>query len=173
MIKKLAFMLMLLPMFYLARGQSLSPVVIASSGGYSSVGGTSLSFTIGELATIETFSAGATILTQGFQQPQDTKVGILNLQGEDGYFGIYPNPVNEGLFYLCEFPQAGSLSISITDVVGKVVGTVPLQAYESGRYAAQLPCSNYAAGSYFLNVKYISVNYPDGILLTKKFEIIH
>ena len=173
MIKKIVFLCLILPLLYLARGQSLSPMVIASSGGYSSAGGTSLSFTIGELATTETFSAGVTILTQGFQQPQDTKVGILNLQGEDGYFGIYPNPVNEGLFYTCEFPQAGSLSISITDVVGKVVNITPLQAYESGRFTAQLPCANYAAGSYFLHMRYVSANFPEGILLTKKFEIIH
>jgi hypothetical protein len=173
MIKKIVLLCLILPLLYLARGQSLSPVVVSSSGGFASVAGTSLSFTIGELAATETFTAGSTILTQGFQQPQATQVGILNLQGEDGYFGIYPNPVNEGLFYTCEFPDAGSLSLTITDVVGKVVSVIPVQAYESGKFTAQLPCSNYAAGSYFLNVRYVSANYPDGILLTKKFEIIH
>jgi len=51
-----------------AKSQSLSPSVIASSGGYSTGTSASLSWTLGEIAT-ETISNGGYILTQGFQQP--------------------------------------------------------------------------------------------------------
>jgi len=59
-------------------GQSLTPQVIASSGGYFTNGSGSLSWTIGETIT-ETFTAGSSQLTQGFQQPDVVKVNI-NIQ---------------------------------------------------------------------------------------------
>jgi len=51
-----------------AKGQSLSPTVIATSGNYSTGAGVSLSWTLGEIVS-ETLINGAYILTQGFQQP--------------------------------------------------------------------------------------------------------
>lgn len=48
--------------------QSLSPVVLASAGGYFASGTVSLSWTLGEPVT-ETFSNSNIILTHGFQQP--------------------------------------------------------------------------------------------------------
>jgi hypothetical protein len=56
-----------------AQAQSLSPTVIASSGGYSTGTDVSLSWTLGEIAT-ETYSNGSYILTQGFQQPVESIV---------------------------------------------------------------------------------------------------
>jgi hypothetical protein len=58
--------------------QSLSPVVLASSGGYFESGTVSLSWTLGEMAT-ETFSGSNIILTQGFQQPVVGVVISINL----------------------------------------------------------------------------------------------
>jgi hypothetical protein len=56
--------------------QSLSPTVIASSGGYFEGTNASLSWTLGELAT-ETLDNGSNILTQGFQQPvEGIAIGI-------------------------------------------------------------------------------------------------
>ena len=60
------------------QAQSLSPVVIAASGGYSTAGGFSLSWTLGETAT-ETFSNGGYILIQGFQQPVEGVAMGINL----------------------------------------------------------------------------------------------
>jgi hypothetical protein len=64
-----AFVLILsMALYCCGQSQSLSPTVIASSGGYSTGTDVSLSWTLGEIAT-ETFSNGNYILTQGFQQP--------------------------------------------------------------------------------------------------------
>jgi hypothetical protein len=69
-----AFLLYLsMAIFCYAQSQSLSPTIIASSGGYFTGTGASLSWTLGEIAT-ETFNNGSFILTQGFQQPV---VGIV------------------------------------------------------------------------------------------------
>jgi hypothetical protein len=60
------------------QAQSLCPTVIASSGGYASGTGVSLSWTLGEIAT-ETFSNGGYILTQGFQQPVEGVIISIDL----------------------------------------------------------------------------------------------
>lgn len=60
--------LFLIGMVTMTQAQSLSPTVVSSSGGYFTGAGTSLSWTLGEIAT-ETFGNGNNILTQGFQQP--------------------------------------------------------------------------------------------------------
>ena len=58
--------------------QSLSPVVIASSGNYYQGANASLSWTLGEVAT-ETYTSGNVILSQGFQQPISISITGLNL----------------------------------------------------------------------------------------------
>jgi hypothetical protein len=65
--------------------QTLSPQVIASAGGYSTVGNVSLSWTLGETFTT-TLENGNSILTQGFQQPF-IRLRILNLKAFlQGYY---------------------------------------------------------------------------------------
>jgi hypothetical protein len=49
--------------------QNLTPTVTATAGGYSTGGGSSLSWTIGE-TFITTLQNGNNVLTQGFQQPE-------------------------------------------------------------------------------------------------------
>jgi PKD repeat protein len=52
--------------------QSVTPILVGSEGAFDSGGGITVSYTIGEIAT-ETFTGngGATIVTQGFQQPEN------------------------------------------------------------------------------------------------------
>jgi len=50
--------------------QSISPQVIASTGTFAAAGGYSLSYTLGEPATA-TLTTSSSIITQGFQQPND------------------------------------------------------------------------------------------------------
>ena len=58
--------------------QTLNPTVIPASGGYSTGGGKSLSWTLGE-TSYKTLQNGSFLLTQGFQQPYIT-LRILNLK---------------------------------------------------------------------------------------------
>jgi len=59
--------------------QSVTPDVIASSGGNYNGSGANLSWTVGELVT-ETYSAGNTTLTQGFQQTWPEAENSLSLK---------------------------------------------------------------------------------------------
>jgi hypothetical protein len=66
--KNLPILLPLMGCFLSLSGQTLSPEIISSSGGYFENTNASLSWTLGETAT-ETLVNGNIILTQGFQQP--------------------------------------------------------------------------------------------------------
>jgi len=76
------------------QAQTLSPTVISSSGGFYSNTSGMLSFTVAEMTMVQTFSAGSNILTQGFQQPEDYTVGIVEPPVVSGDILIYPNPTN-------------------------------------------------------------------------------
>lgn len=61
-----------------ATGQTLSPNVLSSSGGFYSSGGNTLSFTLGE-PVHQTFSSGNVMLTQGEQQPY-LMIKVVNIR---------------------------------------------------------------------------------------------
>ena len=73
------------------QAQSLSPVVIAVLGGYSTAGGFSLSWTLGETAT-ETFSNGGYILIQGFHSPSKELPWALTSACLPFWKGRFPFP---------------------------------------------------------------------------------
>jgi hypothetical protein len=76
--KKLVSFLSLVLLIQCISAQTLSPVVLASSGNYFESADASLSWTLGEIAT-ETYSSGSVILTQGFQQPIGVSVTGINV----------------------------------------------------------------------------------------------
>ncbi len=74
-----------------AAAQSLTPDAIASSGSTFSDGTSQLDWTLGEPATF-TFTAGSTILTQGFHQP-NLLITALSDAAEEVSLTVFPNPV--------------------------------------------------------------------------------
>lgn len=76
--KKLIIILLVISHWSLVNGQTLSPKVLATSGGYFTGGGNSLSWTLGETFNA-TLQNGSYMLTQGEQQPYIT-LRILNLR---------------------------------------------------------------------------------------------
>jgi gliding motility-associated-like protein len=78
--KKLLFSfcgLCLLPVFGYGQISSITPVLIGSSGNFSTNGGIMLSSSIGEVI-VPTVTNGGYILTQGFQQPSPDASLVLN-----------------------------------------------------------------------------------------------
>jgi hypothetical protein len=76
--RKLISLLNLALIFQCLSAQTLSPVVLASSGNYYESANVSLSWTLGEIAT-ETYTSGNIILTQGFQQPTSVSLTGINV----------------------------------------------------------------------------------------------
>lgn len=157
------------------QAQMLTPTVISSTGGFSTNGGNgSLSYTVGEMTMVETFSQGANILTQGFQQPNDNMVGILEMtQDEFGSFAVYPNPAVDNLWFGFQFPEEGRVQICLYDVIGQKISDVYNASYENGKMVEQLNVTTYAAGVYMLTMNFVSAKDGKVHSTSKKFQVIN
>jgi len=153
--------------------QMLTPQVIASTGGYSSNATNSLSYTVGEMTMVQTFSAGGNILTQGFQQPNDEVLGILDVTQDDyGSFVVYPNPAVDNAWLGFTLPEAGKVTIMMYDVLGQKVSDIYTANYESGKIVTQANTTLYAAGVYFMTMTFVSSVDNKTHITTKKIQII-
>jgi hypothetical protein len=153
--------------------QSISRQVIASSGAYASAGGYSLSYTVGEMAAIQTLSAGSTILTQGFQQPNDITIGLLEIgQQANGTFVIYPVPAVDHLWFGYEFDERGEVEVTLHDITGRVLDFSLRENYTPGKVTHEFDCTPYASGHYVITAKYTSQN-GQVKTISKKFQIIN
>ena len=159
---------------FITQAQSLSPTVISSTGGFSSNTNGSLSYTVGEMTMVETFTGGGNILTQGFQQPNDNVTGLLDMtQDEFGSFVVYPNPAVDNLWFGIELPEAGKVNIALYNVVGQKMADVYNGIYTNGKLVEQTSVTTYAAGNYYLSMTFTSN--ADGKVRTtnKKFQVIN
>jgi len=100
----------------LGQAQDLDQKVIGTAGNYSETGTASLSWTIGE-TVVETVSAGAATLTQGFQQGSLFVTTIIN-ETEMGYkVKVYPNPVTSNL----SIETAQKIDFQLININGQVL----------------------------------------------------
>lgn len=172
--KKTYFSLSIILFALSAGAQSLSPTVISSTGGFSSNANGSLSYTVGEMTMVETFTGGSNILTQGFQQPNDFTIGILEIsQGEYGSFVVYPNPAVDNLWFGFEFPESGKVEVAVFDALGQKMADVYQSNYANGKIVQQLNVSNYAGGVYFLRTTITSDNDGKQHTIAKQFQVMH
>lgn len=137
--------------------QMLTPFVTAAGGDFFTnvSANASLSFTVGEMAMVETFentSAGV-ILTQGFQQPLLQLVGIA----EEDYafeFVVYPNPASDRLYFRYELQYPGHVQLHWTDMRGVEVLNRYDERYTGGRVEDHFDLQGISQGMYFLHVSY-------------------
>ena len=172
--RNILLLLALITAPYILNAQMLTPTVIASTGGFSSNANGSLSYTVGEMTMVQTFSASGNILTQGFQQPNDNITGLLDLtQDAFGSFVIYPNPAVDNMWFGLQLPEEGKVQITLYNGIGQKISDVFNTHYDSGKMVEQLNVSMYAAGVYMLTMNFVSDN--DGKIhsSTKKFQVIN
>lgn len=156
------------------KAQSLSPTVIASTGGFSSNANGSLSYTVGEMTMVQTFSAGNNILTQGFQQPEPFPVGILDITKDDfGSFVVYPNPAVDNVWFGYQFPEAGKLTVTLYNTLGQKISDVQTTNYDNGKSVEQLNVSTLAAGAYFLTINFTADKDGKVHQISKQFNVIN
>ncbi len=157
------------------RAQILSPQVISSTGAYSAVGSYSISYTVGEMSAVETFtgSGGAPILTQGFQQPNDLINGILDVQKDaNGTFVVYPIPATDNLWFGYEYDEPGQVIIDLYDMTGRKLDYTLTENYSSGKVTHNFDCSIYASGNYLL-VSRFTAQSGQTKLISKKFQVFN
>ena len=125
-------------------GQSLSPTVISSGGGYQQGARASLSYTIGEVAT-QTYRGERVILTQGFEQSGLIITSLADLLPEL-QLQLFPNPTASWLSVL--LPEGGNgLSFLLVDGRGRILRELSSAAPGS---TARVDLTAYPAGIYFL-----------------------
>jgi hypothetical protein len=165
--------LLVLATFQIAFSQTLAPAVIASTGGLASTANVNLSYTVGEMTMVKTFSSGNAVLTQGFQQPNANVTGLIELsRGEAGSFVLYPNPAVDNLWIGFEFPEAGSVSITLFNALGQKIKDVYHTNYENGKTVQALDVSLLASGMYYMSLTFTANRDGKKNTHTQKLNII-
>ena len=155
----------------IALAQSISPTVIASAGGLGTNSGGSLSYTIGEMAMIETFAVPGHFLTQGFQQPWEL---ITATHDEMASIGIqlYPNPADDNFYLHLYTADTRTLQLNMSDAVGRIVyheilevtGTTTITSVSTGHLAS---------GIYLLTISSAHSDRHNVGPVTSKIHIAH
>jgi urease accessory protein UreH len=148
--KSIPILISLLFTAFALQGQTLTPSVISSGGGYFEGENMSISWTLGELA-VTTLSSGDLILTQGFQQPFDLDVGTRDNNNLSWGISVYPNPVGDQLRIRFDISDPGDYLIEVQDVTGRLVSQLLYKQVNPGDIIL-LNTSGYATGVYFLKV---------------------
>jgi len=137
--------------------QSLSPTVVASSGGFFSNASGMLSETVGELAAVTTLTSANNFLTQGFQQPSDFSTGIITTESADFSLTVFPNP-SEGLFnVVVHTAKDETLQLTVYDILGKKIFQSVNILY-TGKNILQLDLTQRIAGIYLLECLFTNPN---------------
>lgn len=100
--------------------QSISPQVIASTGTFASASGYSLSYTLGEPATA-TLTSGTSIITQGFQQPNDVYTGLQTFLSPSINAQLYPNPASSEINLVITSTGDNNYTVQLVDLLGRVL----------------------------------------------------
>lgn len=132
------------------RGQSLTPVVIATCGGYSVGSATSLSYTAGETIT-PTFSNGVHILTQGFQQP-DRDLSISIEENPSWSAQVFPNPTESILNVHIQNCQNQKFDWQIIDIKGATIRINPNPIEINGELTFQISVEELVPATYMLRL---------------------
>lgn len=147
--KYLIYLVLSVASAYSVNGQTTKQEVLSSAGGYSSNGGVSLSWTLGE-PIVPTFRSADNILvlTPGFQQHVIVTTVEENLL-EPVVVKLFPNPALEIINMHFKSPLEGELDANLLDQMGKTVKT---EILESGLTDKQLNLQELPAGIYYLRL---------------------
>ena len=138
-------------------GQSIQPSIINSNGGYTTIGGNTYEWSIGEMVLVNTASAGSIVVTQGLLQPNKPSSGsaIQESQFIFDHVRVYPNPTDRLFFLSADFKKNGLMKCSLYDMNGKVIEDKEIN---NTSQTLQVPfdISALAAGNYMLVVSFTS-----------------
>lgn len=128
--------------------QTISPSVVASSGGYAQGEGVSLSWTLGEMVieTLQNENDGL-ILTQGFHQTDIIVTSIYEAKSFDLLVNAFPNPVKDQLSVTVQDGAAENIRFGLVDLQGTMLLEGKLVGSET-----QIDLATFRSGVYFLTL---------------------
>lgn len=139
----------------ISQAQSISNQVIGTTGNFSFASGVSLSATAGE-TFIETFSSGNNILTQGFQQPNDNGVGIIELKENNFSVKIFPNPTSDFLTIQYHSDNREEFSVSLYDLLGRKLNLIKNQIQNGNEFSISFQLKQLPSACYFLTIENVN-----------------
>ena len=127
---------------------SVSPEVLGAAGDVATGTTINVSYTIGE-PVVETATGTATILTQGFQQPDYTIVAVDDPGGSDVVATLFPNPTSANLYVRIEAPTEDIYQVELMDIQGQILVR---ESMEGQSFREELELGDLAAGTYFVRI---------------------
>jgi hypothetical protein len=145
---KTKFLLPLIVFFFYPFVWSVAQQSAATAGGNIHGTGGSISYSIGQVASLYLSQSGGSV-AQGVQQPYEIFLitGIAEAKGIALDFQVYPNPVQDFLKLKIQNLNLENLFWKIYDSSGKLLNTDRVSGAET-----LIPMTNYAAGVYLFSV---------------------
>lgn len=131
--------------------QTVTPVVMSNQGGYSSLSGGSISWSVGEPVS-ESYTAPNNITTMGFHQPELAILTLVAEQGANQNILVFPNPVKDVLNVNFTGLNSGNYKVELVDDLGKLIYKEETEI-NSTNQTYKLKVNEVAAGNYFLRVE--------------------
>ncbi len=146
------------------KGQQLHHQMLSSQGSSNLLStGTLVHQTIGQQSVIGNYKFSNTVAGQGFQQSLIAKSGITSLSN-----GIttttYPNPFVDQIHFQFSKPINGLITISIFDVLGRLVYKDQKEANQS---TLTLDNLHFSQNAYLVKLSAPNYNYSTQIIQTK------
>lgn len=129
--------------------QTITPEVISSGGGVFSNSNYSISYTIGELIT-PTVETSSTIITQGFQQPEEMFVSVPEKNTQVNLYRVFPNPFSNDL-KISFLSSNYDVEVVVYDILGQAIG-FPLYLQGTGNQPEILNTAHLKSGVYIIQV---------------------
>jgi hypothetical protein len=151
------FTLLALFLFTVAglQAQTVSPVVVSSSGGEGTVGDVTVMWTLGEVA-VTTLQSDNGYITQGFHQPPlgttDVPYEVANVRSGQ----IHPNPATDRVTIETDAEYTGAADIELFRITGESVKRFSTRLVD-GRTAVDT--RDLATGLYLMRIAHGDVRY--------------
>lgn len=136
----------------IVHAQSLTPIVVASSGGYFTSSSGSISATVAEMTMVQTFESSGIFITQGFQQTIELYTAI-DENAEN--FDVYPNPTSGKFTITVDTKESGYVRIRLYNLLGLIVHSENFDASD-GENLFDFDISGFDVGVYLLEFTLIN-----------------
>jgi hypothetical protein len=151
--KTITLLIVLVAWGNFAFSQSISPQVIASNGIFASAGGYTLSYTTGQPAS-STLITSSSIITQGFQQPNDIYTGVQTFVTPTLSVQLYPNPAVDQVNLVINNSSAnGAYTVQLVDLLGRVLQQPPTTQIANGQTRFVFNVQQLPSSMYFITIK--------------------
>lgn len=132
--------------------QSVSPDVTNSTGGSWSDKYYRVDWSVGEMSLVTFYQNSNGMLENGFLHPGTGRPSNTNDFFANGEIMIFPNPVYTSTELNITLPQAGTITVRFTDVLGRILAVKQFDHNGAGRIE-RLDMRTFKNGFYFLHIE--------------------